>query len=114
MVSRQPLLSVYLTLDTEALPRSPQSRSGPQATLDETTGFPQQRSNWLRHGVACRVYMVFIISQILSPILPVALNVGQMNAMERLKKKGINCLNAKRIAISGKVRQPRPTQRLSS
>ena len=47
--------------------------------------------------------MTFIISQILSPILPVALNVGQMNAMERLRKKGVNCLNAKRIAISGKV-----------
>ena len=47
--------------------------------------------------------MTFIISQILSPILPVALNVGQMNAMERLKKKGVNCLNAKRIAISGKA-----------
>ena len=48
--------------------------------------------------------MVFIISQILSPILPVALNVGQMNAANRLKQKGISCLNAKRISISGKIR----------
>ena len=54
-------------------------------------------------GAPCRIYMTFIISQILSPVLPVALNVGQMNAMERLKKRGVNCLNAKRIAISGKV-----------
>ena len=95
----------------------------------------------------CRVYVVFTWSQILTPMLPVALNVGQMHAMERLRvrgillcahesvmlipvytsaaitvlycrqhfetwlngflslqKKGINCLNPKRIAISGKIR----------
>ena len=32
-----------------------------------------------------RIYIVFIISQIMSPILPVALSVGQMHAMERLR-----------------------------
>jgi hypothetical protein len=29
--------------------------------------------------------MVFIVSQILSPMLPVALTMGFMNAMQRLK-----------------------------
>ena len=98
------------------------------------------------YSCLCRVYVVFTWSQILTPMLPVALNVGQMHAMERLRvrvifclrmksifslqlahelpfhtslpsalekwlsdslhlqKKGINCLNPKRIAISGKIR----------
>ena len=80
----------------------------------------------------CRIYVVFIISQIMSPILPVALSVGQMHAMNRLRvrvhapvkhsrmpgsmyiilellcsaaqKNNIFCLNPKRIAICGKIR----------
>jgi magnesium-transporting ATPase (P-type) len=50
------------------------------------------------------VYGVFTISQILSPLLPVALVVGQVQSAQRLQKLGVFCLNPKRIAISGKVR----------
>eukprot|EP00884_Botryococcus_braunii_P008422 jgi/Botrbrau1/17581/Bobra.0166s0023.1 len=59
-----------------------------------------QQSVWVTKWI----YMVFIVSQILSPMLPVALTMGFMNAMQRLKERGINCLNPKRIAISGKIR----------
>lgn len=40
----------------------------------------------------------------MSPLLPVALEVGQLQSVERLKKRGIYCLNPKRIAIAGKIR----------
>eukprot|EP00249_Psilotum_nudum_P025155 c29394_g1_i2 orf=541-4356(-) len=49
-------------------------------------------------------YCMAIINQIMSPLLPVALEVGQLHAVERLKKRGIYCLNPKRIAIVGKIR----------
>ncbi|KAG0585432.1 hypothetical protein KC19_2G011200 [Ceratodon purpureus] len=50
------------------------------------------------------IYCMAILNQIISPLLPVALEVGQLHAVERLKVRGIFCLNPKRIAIAGKIR----------
>ncbi|KAJ7563253.1 hypothetical protein O6H91_03G102700 [Diphasiastrum complanatum] len=50
------------------------------------------------------IYCMAIINQILNPLLPVALEIGQLHSMERLKASGIFCLNPKRIAIAGKIR----------
>lgn len=47
---------------------------------------------------------VFTISQVFSPLLPVALIAGQVLASVRLKNKGIFCINPARIAIAGKIR----------
>jgi predicted P-type ATPase len=55
--------------------------------------------------VRVRVYSaVFTASQTLSPLLPVALRTGEQNASKRLSKAHIFCVDAKRIAIAGKVR----------
>ncbi|MCO5602078.1 hypothetical protein L7F22_056205 [Adiantum nelumboides] len=48
-------------------------------------------------------YCIAIVNQIMSPLLPVALEVGQLQAVERLKKCGIFSLNPSRIAIAGKI-----------
>ncbi|MCO5602074.1 hypothetical protein L7F22_056201 [Adiantum nelumboides] len=50
------------------------------------------------------IYCMAIINQIMSPLLPVALEIGQLQAVERLKKRGIFSLNPSRIAIAGKIR----------
>lgn len=44
------------------------------------------------------------ISQILSPLLPTVLSIGQAVAGERLRKKKIACWDLNRITIAGKVR----------
>lgn len=49
-------------------------------------------------------YCMAIVNQIMSPLLPVALEVGQLHAVKRLKERGIFCINPKRIAIAGKIR----------
>lgn len=49
-------------------------------------------------------YGVFTVSQIVSPLLPITLVVGQIMASQRLAAKDVFCLNPKRIAISGKIR----------
>eukprot|EP00756_Hemistasia_phaeocysticola_P066067 Hpha_TRINITY_DN8978_c0_g1::TRINITY_DN8978_c0_g1_i4::g.80776::m.80776/K14951/ATP13A3_4_5; cation-transporting P-type ATPase 13A3/4/5 len=59
-----------------------------------------QKKTW----VTMWAYGVFTFSQTLSPLLPVALVVGQVNASRRLNKEGVFCINPARIAISGKVR----------
>lgn len=46
---------------------------------------------------------MFTCSQIFSPLLPVALKVGQIRSSKRLLEKGVFCVNPRRIAISGKV-----------
>jgi E1-E2 ATPase len=63
-------------------------------------GYAGTKSDWITKWI----YATAITSQILSPLLPVALEVGQIHAMERLKRRGINCLQPKRIMISGKTR----------
>jgi cation-transporting ATPase 13A3/4/5 len=47
---------------------------------------------------------IFTISQVLSPLLPLALVVGEVAASTRLSARDVFCINPKRIAISGKVR----------
>ncbi len=48
---------------------------------------------------------VFTVSQLISPLLPLSLVVGQAAASERLSKNlQIFCVNPKRIAICGKIR----------
>ena len=54
--------------------------------------------------VAKWTYGIFTCSQVLSPMLPIALVVGENMAAKRLKAHGIFCMNAKRIAIAGKIR----------
>lgn len=48
-------------------------------------------------------FACFTISQILPPLLPVALVIGHTNSSNRLKEKSILCVQPKRIAISGKI-----------
>ena len=50
------------------------------------------------------LYGVFTLSQVLSPLVPIALVVGQTMSSNRLTGMGVFCVNPKRIAISGKVR----------
>jgi cation-transporting ATPase 13A3/4/5 len=47
---------------------------------------------------------MFTISQILSPLLPAVLVIGQAIAAERLAKKGIMCVDLQRITLAGKVK----------
>eukprot|EP00636_Phaeomonas_parva_P005917 CAMPEP_0118883826 /NCGR_PEP_ID=MMETSP1163-20130328/22806_1 /TAXON_ID=124430 /ORGANISM="Phaeomonas parva, Strain CCMP2877" /LENGTH=794 /DNA_ID=CAMNT_0006821377 /DNA_START=125 /DNA_END=2506 /DNA_ORIENTATION=- len=47
---------------------------------------------------------IFTISQMVSPLLPVFLEVGPVMSAKRLRERGIFCVNPKRVAICGKVR----------
>ncbi|KAI9295343.1 hypothetical protein K502DRAFT_324376 [Neoconidiobolus thromboides FSU 785] len=62
-------------------------------------------SLWLQQkgGTASWFYGMFCLSQILSPILPAALVVGQSVASNELRKKKIFCVDLPRIMIAGKV-----------
>ncbi|KAJ3197057.1 hypothetical protein HK101_006240 [Irineochytrium annulatum] len=55
-------------------------------------------------GVDSWFYGMFTISQVLSPLLPAVLVIGQSVASERLAKKGIMCVDLDRITLSGKVK----------
>ncbi|DAZ98785.1 TPA: hypothetical protein N0F65_004001 [Lagenidium giganteum] len=50
------------------------------------------------------VFGVFMLSAVLSPLLPVVITIGQVNATRRLGERDIYCLNGDRIALTGKVR----------
>lgn len=50
------------------------------------------------------VYGIFMISAVLSPLIPVVFTVGQANAAKRLQRRGVFCLDPQRIALGGKVR----------
>ncbi|DAZ98290.1 TPA: hypothetical protein N0F65_008876 [Lagenidium giganteum] len=50
------------------------------------------------------VYGMFMLSAVLSPLIPVVLTVSQANASKRLLAKGIFALNPQRIALAGKIR----------
>jgi predicted P-type ATPase len=58
----------------------------------------------LNNKMTAFCYCIFMISAVVSPLLPVVITVGQVNAATRLQKKGIFSLNAKRITLCGKVR----------
>ncbi|KAI9343136.1 hypothetical protein BDR26DRAFT_858611 [Obelidium mucronatum] len=49
-------------------------------------------------------YGMFTISQVLSPLLPAVLVIGQSVACDRLAKKGILCVDLDRITLSGKIK----------
>jgi len=55
--------------------------------------------NW----VSIFAFACFTISQILPPLLPIALVIGHTKSAARLKKLGILSVQPKRIAISGKI-----------
>ncbi|KAJ2000403.1 hypothetical protein GGI04_004165, partial [Coemansia thaxteri] len=62
-------------------------------------------SIWLMgHDVTSWFYGVFVISQIMSPLLPAALVVGQSVAADRLRRQNIYCVDLPRIMMAGKVR----------
>lgn len=49
-------------------------------------------------------YGMFSLSQVLTPLLPVALKVGQIQSCERLKKVNVLTIDPARIAICGKMK----------
>jgi cation-transporting ATPase 13A3/4/5 len=49
-------------------------------------------------------YGMFGISQVLSPVLPAVLVIGQSVSAERLRAKGIMCVDLNRITLAGKVK----------
>ncbi|KAJ2676100.1 hypothetical protein IWW42_000769 [Coemansia sp. RSA 1085] len=54
-------------------------------------------------SVAVAFYGIFAIAQLLSPLLPAALVIGQSIAATRLRKKQIYCVDPQRIMTAGKV-----------
>ncbi|KAI9918223.1 hypothetical protein PsorP6_011522 [Peronosclerospora sorghi] len=58
----------------------------------------------LSNHYAAFVYAIFMLSCVISPLLPVVITVGQVNASKRLEKQGIFSLNVQRITLCGKVR----------
>ncbi|PVV01855.1 hypothetical protein BB560_003713 [Smittium megazygosporum] len=60
---------------------------------------------WLMgHDLTSWFYGIFIISQILSPLLPASFVVGQSVAANRLKKQNIFSIDLPRIMVAGKVK----------
>ncbi|KAJ2358833.1 hypothetical protein GGF43_000550 [Coemansia sp. RSA 2618] len=55
------------------------------------------------NSVAIAFYGIFAIAQLLSPLLPAALVIGQSVAATRLRKKQIYCVDPQRIMTAGKV-----------
>ncbi|KAF1776312.1 P-type ATPase, cytoplasmic domain N [Phytophthora cactorum] len=55
-----------------------------------------------RYAAFC--YAIFVLSCVISPLLPVVITVGQVNASQRLEKLGVFSLNVQRITLAGKVR----------
>ncbi|KAJ2838649.1 hypothetical protein FBU31_000867 [Coemansia sp. 'formosensis'] len=55
------------------------------------------------NGVVIVFYGVFALSQLLSPLLPAAMVIGQSIAAGRLRRKQIFCVDPQRIMIAGKV-----------
>ncbi|KAL2914989.1 hypothetical protein HK105_205533 [Polyrhizophydium stewartii] len=49
-------------------------------------------------------YGMFTISQVLSPLLPAVLVIGQSISADRLRKQGIMCVDLSRITLAGKVK----------
>uniref|UniRef100_M4BQF0 P-type ATPase A domain-containing protein n=1 Tax=Hyaloperonospora arabidopsidis (strain Emoy2) TaxID=559515 RepID=M4BQF0_HYAAE len=58
----------------------------------------------LSNRYASFCYAIFVLSCVISPLLPVVITVGQVNASQRLEKQGIFSLNVQRITLCGKVR----------
>ncbi|GAA5815595.1 hypothetical protein MFLAVUS_009107 [Mucor flavus] len=54
-------------------------------------------------GTSAWFYSMFAIAQLVSPLLPAALVVGQSVAAGRLRKKNIFCVDLPRILMAGKI-----------
>ncbi|KAJ2345408.1 hypothetical protein GGH91_002541, partial [Coemansia sp. RSA 2671] len=54
-------------------------------------------------AVSIVFYGIFALSQLLSPLLPAAMVIGQSVAASRLRRKQIFCIDPQRIMIAGKV-----------
>ncbi|KAJ2158385.1 hypothetical protein GGF46_003810 [Coemansia sp. RSA 552] len=59
---------------------------------------------WMGHDVTSWLYGTFVISEIASVLLPVALVVGQTIAADRLRRQKIYCVDLPRVIMAGKVR----------
>lgn len=70
----------------------------------KAAGYLQALSGQPKSGIVAWAYGIFTVSQTLSPLLPLALVVGQTVSSSRLKHVGVRCINPKRIAISAKIR----------
>ncbi|KAI7823668.1 hypothetical protein BX661DRAFT_186205 [Kickxella alabastrina] len=55
------------------------------------------------NSVAIAFFGVFAIAQLLSPLLPAAMVIGQSVAAARLRRKHIYCIDPQRIMVAGKV-----------
>ncbi|KAJ2609345.1 hypothetical protein H4S08_004092 [Coemansia sp. RSA 1365] len=55
------------------------------------------------NSVAIAFYFIFSVAQLLSPLLPAALVIGQSVAAARLRRKQIYCVDPQRIMTAGKV-----------
>ncbi|KAJ2848104.1 hypothetical protein IWW36_003494, partial [Coemansia brasiliensis] len=55
------------------------------------------------NSVAIAFYGIFAIAQLLSPLLPAALVIGQSIAATRLRKQQIYCVDPQRIMTAGKI-----------
>jgi cation-transporting ATPase 13A3/4/5 len=55
-------------------------------------------------GTTTWLYAVFIVSQVLPPILPAVLVIGQSTSAARLRNVNIFCVDLPRITIAGKVK----------
>ncbi|KAJ1956739.1 hypothetical protein GGI12_005228, partial [Dipsacomyces acuminosporus] len=67
-------------------------------------GFGFAITIWLMgHDLTSWLYAVFVISEIMSPLLPAALVVGQSVAADRLRRQQIFCVDLPRIMMAGKV-----------
>lgn len=74
------------------------------AIIFKAAGYLQALSGQPKTGITAWAYGIFTISQTLSPLLPLALVVGQTVSANRLQEIGVRCINPKRIAISAKIR----------
>ncbi|OLY83043.1 putative cation-transporting ATPase 13A4 [Smittium mucronatum] len=53
--------------------------------------------------VAAWYYGMFSVSQLINPLLPAALVIGQSVAASRLRENGVNCIDLSRIMMAGKI-----------
>ncbi|DBA01044.1 TPA: hypothetical protein N0F65_002654 [Lagenidium giganteum] len=59
----------------------------------------------LKNKLAAVAYGVFILSAVLSPLIPIVMTINQVTVTKRLRRKhGIMSLNPERIILPGKVR----------
>ncbi|OLY84330.1 putative cation-transporting ATPase 13A2 [Smittium mucronatum] len=60
---------------------------------------------WLLNASAIAGFFsgIFSLAQLISPLLPASLVIGQSIAVQRLKKKNIYCIDIPRVLVAGKI-----------